>query len=191
MMMIRRLLTALATVLLLISAGALVAWHRSYRKFGRAEVHVAGHVFCLAWPVDQVALVHYTTLRPPPPGGYQLAESPPVSFEKSYRAKRLVSPGLVYRSFAGFGCLRDQAVSPSLGGPTGAVFAPAWFVAAAGAALPAWWFPREHRRRRAKRRRDRGQCAKCGYDLRATPMQCPECGAAAAGPWSATPRAVA
>ena len=52
--------------------------------------------------------------------------------------------------------------------------APAWALALLLAAPPALIV-----RRWLKRRRDarRGLCLRCGYDLRATPGRCPECGA--------------
>ena len=50
---------------------------------------------------------------------------------------------------------------------------PYWFLTLLSLPLPAWrivhW--RRHRRHRTK-----GHCPACGYDLRATPDRCPECG---------------
>jgi hypothetical protein len=48
---------------------------------------------------------------------------------------------------------------------------PYWFLAAATAAIPG---ARLSHRLRLRRRL--GLCARCGYDLRATPDRCPECG---------------
>jgi hypothetical protein len=55
---------------------------------------------------------------------------------------------------------------------------PHWLLAGAFAAAPVGWAAR---RLKARRRRRRGLCPRCGYDLRATPGQCPECGAAGSG----------
>jgi hypothetical protein len=55
---------------------------------------------------------------------------------------------------------------------------PHWLVLVATAVAPTWWLARLRSRVRRKRR---GLCPRCGYDLRATPGRCPECGTFPAG----------
>jgi hypothetical protein len=56
---------------------------------------------------------------------------------------------------------------------------PHWHLVIYSGALPLWWCVRRYLSLPAlqNRRRKRGLCAGCGYDLRASPDQCPECGA--------------
>src|SRR5204862_866568 len=56
--------------------------------------------------------------------------------------------------------------------PYYAIVVPHWVFACGLAVVPAGWL----RRRVVARRQSIGRCGKCGYDLRATPERCPECG---------------
>jgi hypothetical protein len=170
--MARLLVNLLAALSLAVCLFALAVWARGVTWGGGFEVRVNGTAYQLGWPVGRILFSRAPAAGPDPPGGYQLVGHPRVDLDLSYRrwnAPR--SPAVEYHSFAGFGWLRD--------GGTRAVFLPAWFAAAAAVALPSWWFPRQRRRRRTVARLRRGLCVHCGYDLRASPGRCPECGSAA------------
>jgi hypothetical protein len=54
--------------------------------------------------------------------------------------------------------------------------APLWVLLVVTGVLPAASAAREVRRRRTTARARSGLCTSCGYDLRASPERCPECG---------------
>jgi hypothetical protein len=115
--------------------------------------------------------------------------------------------GAKARGALGFGTLDPQQITPRIGFRTGrhipalqirswSLVVPTWSLAALAALLPATKaFRVVYRRRRERRAASRGVCHVCGYDLRASPERCPECGntppatTAAAQPANAPDRA--
>ncbi len=75
------------------------------------------------------------------------------------------------RQFAGLGAFGGPGANATPG--YRGVFVPTWLVAA-GLFAPA--VALSIRRRRRRRRGERGLSPACGYDLRASPGRCPECG---------------
>jgi hypothetical protein len=74
----------------------------------------------------------------------------------------------------GFGSDTVELSSASAGVSTQALFVPHWFPALLLFTPVAVW---TIRRRQQIQRVRRQLCVACGYDLRATPSRCPECGA--------------
>jgi hypothetical protein len=84
----------------------------------------------------------------------------------------LLSPrsilGVYYASIAFVGRFNSRLTALTI---------PLWLLAALAACLPGARIARRSLRSYHKRRRERGGlCSVCGYDLRASPSRCPECG---------------
>ena len=126
----------------------------------------------------RVTFNHKYLLNPAYPAdtGTRARLSPPsvrnTLYESERSGARVRLPGVLYSKTWGS---NDQ---PGYGtveeGPGHHVIFSPLLAALLAALLPVLWlvgFRRRYRRRR------RGRCPACGYDLRATPERCPECGA--------------
>jgi hypothetical protein len=88
--------------------------------------------------------------------------------------------GFLDRTYAGFGFRRSRFVEAGdlkMTGTSYNVAVPYWGVAALLVVTPVVWVLRFRRARTRRWRLGNARCLACGYDLRATPERCPECGA--------------
>jgi hypothetical protein len=178
-----RVFTLASALSLLLCAAACALWVRSYfaddcvgyarnaadglhRRVLAVEAS-DGQVWLTWWSRDYTATANArdaATRRGLPKAGWFYLRSGPLSGAAADNSL-LESMGFHF-------WLREPVTALDTSSEVGAPF---WAVALACLAAPVLWF-RQARRGHARRRA--GLCARCGYDLRASPQRCPECGAA-------------
>jgi hypothetical protein len=75
------------------------------------------------------------------------------------------APPIDLEAYGGLGAMYTQLIVPH------------WFFILPSGVTGLWFARRAWHDRRQRRRQARGECTACGYDLRASPTCCPECGA--------------
>jgi hypothetical protein len=170
----------MAIVSLLICAGSLALWVRSYSKSdsldrwrrevaGPGTYHDTMGVFATRGMIGGGYLRMYlpTAQDWPTEARWRFITSNPITVMWPHRWRVLgfgywntrLPQGPAYRAL--------EVVGATV---------PLWFVALLFAVAPAMAARRQLRDRQRRRRIARGLCAACGYDVRASGERCPECG---------------
>jgi hypothetical protein len=182
----RRLLNLLTLASLLLCAAAVALWLRSpfvSDRLAWGSARTSPHASVQWFTVrtsDGGLLLRWDrreyTGRPPRPKPWDEPSPTDLTWERSEPVSlaELYPPGSFLQR-AGFRLTRSRTLYGSTAeAHDGRTLAfPFWAVAAASAVLPGALVLRK---RTALRRARRGLCPACGYDLRATPARCPECG---------------
>ena len=173
--MARRLFTFICLLSLLLGAATAVLWVRSYRYYdgiGRMNVNaVHGNRSDLTFHGIACAEGHVTLARIETQQ-FRSVDPPLSGWYRNHERRQWLT--WITPNAWGFG-LSWATIKYTSGmvQTTTAWSVPLWLVATLCAILPATALAR---RRRRSGRVAGGYCVRCGYDLRATPARCPECG---------------
>jgi hypothetical protein len=173
---LRILFGSVTSVSLLLCLATACLWARSYWRWDRYRVHSGGasdyHLVCgsgvagLTITTDDLWSFHHYPFAWQRGGPqYATGPAPPNPFR----------PGRSFWNRLGFCDFTFVNAGNAFETSFRTINVPLWFPALVSAAPAAGWLVHFRRRPRFKA----GQCRYCGYDLRATPDRCPECGEAA------------
>ena len=162
-----------AALSLVLLSGVVLSWSRSLMVMDAFEWRRASRFVQLMSSSSSLRLIALSNMSgdDPPDGwhvrwwGYPLSSSAPKSMRRWFGG---FSHGEITVYRAG-----KPESWPRLMGKARYYEVPHWVLAGASGALPGLLVMRAFRTRRRVRRR---LCLSCGYDLRATPDRCPECG---------------
>ncbi|MDB5293257.1 MAG: hypothetical protein JWL69_4498 [Phycisphaerales bacterium] len=176
----RRIFTLLSALSLLLCVGTCVMWVRSYRVVDRIDFDGVGRSFEIRTN-DHALLVEWTS-RPYRSAGWET--TPPTysePFNEFVRPQHIVYPQAsgIPDAYEWLGFFLEPTYHQAPGDKQydcwfTEVGIPYYFLFAL-TALPIFVWAR--RRYQSRGRKHLNLCPSCGYDLRATPDRCPECGA--------------
>ena len=161
-----RLFTLLSAVSLALCVATCVLWVRSYWYEDILSDDRSGRIVSGQSLRGRVAIIHTRRVGGPS------APQP----DDGLRLNTVPAGGAIVHSLSPVGWRRQRIANAEFAVSQSFVFVSNWLICAGGAVLPALWVVRARRRRRVRA----GLCRSCGYDLRATPDRCPECGVVAA-----------
>lgn len=195
---LRILLISATAISLLLSAVSAFFCIRSYRAHDGYPMFLTGSGTQIETWQGRLLIARFTVAQPPPHlliriemanvGSTGFSYASPgrnlalIKHQTSYSdATTLTMPRITFPNASignayGFGHAHYAIFGPLTAPPTSdlrAVSIPLWFTSTLFA-LPI--IPRLRRRRMLDRRRRENRCVACGYDLRASPARCPECG---------------
>lgn len=199
--LVRYTFNVLAAISLSLCAAMVVLWVQSFREWYSLSYHqvhdqptewvssswtLSTEPSCLYLQYDGPTSWPRTEIMPGPLGEVRILERerPPAGFVWDRQAADTEWDSAIDRSALHWKLGRFAWAggdSPHYYRTFRLLVIPIYALVIVAGALPVIWMWNCQRRRQAARRIARNVCVKCGYDLRASPERCPECGAEVKG----------